>query len=69
MTRVLYNLNLLAKLVVLHCQILFSLAIAAMAEAILMWISAEQVPSLDRVAPSYLKGTPELFQRQDWRNF
>ena len=46
------SLNLLAKLRVLHCQILFSLAIAA---AILMRISAEQVPSLHRVAPSYLK--------------
>ena len=40
---------------VLHRQILFSLAIAAIAEVILMWASAEQVPSLRRVAPSYLK--------------
>ena len=68
-TRDLYSLNLLVRLIVLHHQIPFSLAIAAIARAILMWISAEQVPSLDRVAPSYLKGTPELFQRQDWRNF
>ena len=30
-----YGLNLLAKLMVLHCQILFSLAIAVIAEAIL----------------------------------
>ena len=45
-----------------------SLAIAAVAEAILKRTSSEQ-SSLDRVAPSYLKGTPELFQRQDWRNF
>ena len=41
-TRDLCNLNLLAKLMVLHCQILFSLAIA---EAILMQTSAKQVPS------------------------
>ena len=40
---------------VLHCQVLFSLAIAAIVEAILMWTSAEQVPSLQRVAPRYLK--------------
>ena len=36
----LYSLNLLAKLFVLHCQILFSLAMAAIIEAILMRISA-----------------------------
>ena len=40
---------------VLHRQVLFSLAIAAIAEAILMQISPEQVPSLHRVAPRYLK--------------
>ena len=40
---------------VLHHQILFSLAIATIAEAILMWTSAEQVPSLHRVAPRYLQ--------------
>ena len=40
-TRDLYNLNLLVKLMVLHRQILFSLAIAAIAaQAILMRISA-----------------------------
>ena len=39
---------------VLHHQILFSLAIPAITEAILMWISAEQVPSLHKVAPKYL---------------
>ena len=50
-----YSLNLIAKLMVLHRQILFSLAIAAIAEAILNWTSAEQVPSLQRVAPRYLK--------------
>ena len=37
---------------VLHCQTLFSLTIV---EAILMWTSAEQVPSLQSVAPRYLK--------------
>ena len=54
-TRDSYSLNLLAKLLVLHRQILFSLATAAIAEAILMRTSAEQVPSLHRVAPRYLK--------------
>ena len=44
--------DLLVKLIVFHPHILFSLAIA---EAILMQISAEQVPSLHRVAPRYLK--------------
>ena len=39
----------------LHRQTLFSLAIAAIAEAIPIWTSAEQVPSLHRVAPRYLK--------------
>ena len=39
----------------LHRQILFSLAFAAVAEAILMRTSAEQVPPLDRVVPRYLK--------------
>ena len=38
---------------VLHRQILFSLAIAAIAEVILMWASAEQVPSLHRIAPRH----------------
>ena len=50
--RNLYSLNLLAMLMALHHQILFRLAIA---EAILMSTSAEQVPSLHRVAPRYLK--------------
>ena len=49
MTRVLYNLNLLVKLMVLHRQILLSPAIVAIAEAILKRISAEQVPSLHGV--------------------
>ena len=40
---------------VLHHHILLTLAIAAIAEAILMQASAEQVPSLHRVAPRYLK--------------
>ena len=39
----------------LHLQILFSLIIADIAEEILMRISAEQVPSLQRVAPRCLK--------------
>ena len=51
-TRHLYILNLLAKLVLLLHQILFNLAIA---EALLMRTSAEQVPSLHRVAQRYLK--------------
>ena len=46
---------MLAKLMMLHRQILFSLAIAAIAEAIMMRISAEQVPYLYRVAPRYSK--------------
>ena len=55
MTRDLHNLNLLVKLIVLGHQILFNLAIAATAEAILMQISAGQVPSLHKVATRYLK--------------
>ena len=43
-TKDLWCLNLLAELV-LHRQILFNLAVAAIAEAMLMRISAEQVPS------------------------
>ena len=50
-----HSLNVRAKLVVLHRQILFSLAIAAITEAILVRISAEQVPSLHMVAPRNLK--------------
>ena len=38
---------------VVHRQILFSLTIAAIAEAIVVRTSAEQVPSLHRVAPRY----------------
>ena len=54
--------NLLEKLMVLLCQILLNLAIAAIPEAILMWISSEQVPSLHRVAPRYFKlVTPSNF--------
>ena len=55
MTRDLYNLNLLAKLLILHSKILLNLAIAAIAEAIVIRISAEQVPSLYGVAPRYMK--------------
>ena len=40
---------------VLLCKILFNLAIAVIAAANLMQISAEQVPSLHRIAPRYLK--------------
>ena len=39
----------------MHCQVLFSLAIAAIAEGNLMQTSAEQVPSLHRVATRYLE--------------
>ena len=46
LTRNLYNLNLLVKLMLLLYQILFNLTIAATAEAIMMQISAMQVPSL-----------------------
>ena len=53
--RDLYSLNLLAKLMVLHRQILFSLAIAAIADAILKRASAQQGPSLQGVASRYLK--------------
>ena len=42
----LYSLNLLANLRVWQCQILFNLAIAAIAEVILMQTSVEHVPSL-----------------------
>ena len=41
-------------------QILFNLAIAAAAEAILIGISAEQAPSLQRAAPRYMKWSPPL---------
>ena len=58
MTKDLYNLKLLAKLTVLHPKILFSLAIVAIAKAILIRNSAEQVPSLHRVAPRCLKLVP-----------
>ena len=46
---------MLAKMMVLHLHTLLSLTIAAIAEAILMRISAEQVPSLHRVSSRYLK--------------
>ena len=44
--RDLQSMNLLAKLMVLHRQVLYSLAIAAIVEAILMPTSAEQVTLL-----------------------
>ena len=46
-------MNLLAKLMALLRQTLFNLTIAAIAEATLTRISAEQVPSLHTVAPRY----------------
>ena len=55
MTGDLYNLNSLAKLMVLLCHVLLNMAIAADAEAILVQISAEQVQSFHRVAPRYVK--------------
>ena len=55
MTNDLCNLNVLVKLMGLHCQILFNLATATNAETILIQISAEQVSSLHRVAPKYFK--------------
>ena len=51
-TRDLYSLNLLVKLMVLHHWIQFSLAVG---EAILMQTSAKKVPFLHRVAPRYFK--------------
>ena len=56
MTRDFKRLNLLAKLMALHRQILFSLTISAIAEAIVMRTSAEQVSSLHMVFnAAYLK--------------
>jgi hypothetical protein len=46
------------KLMPLLFQIRFSLAIADVAVAILIWTSTVLVPSLDRVAPKYLKLVP-----------
>ena len=48
-----YNLNLLAKLMVLLRQLLFNLAITVIAEATPMPVSARQVPSLNRFASRY----------------
>ena len=59
-TRELYSLNLLVKQTVLLHQILFNLVIAAIAQAILLQISAVLVPSLRRVAFRYLKLVPQL---------
>ena len=52
MTRDFNNLSLLRKLLALLLQILFNLAIA---KAVRMRISAEQVPRLHRVVLRYLK--------------
>ena len=65
MTRDLYNLDLLSKLIMLLCQILLDLTIAAISEAILMRISVERVPSLHKVAPRYLK----LFTSSNFQPF
>ena len=51
----LQSLNLLAKLMVLNRQTMFNVAIAAIAEAILMRTSAKQVTSLHMIAYRYLK--------------
>ena len=55
MTRGLYEMNLLTKLIVLLLQLQFNLDVTVVAEAILMRISDEQVPSSDRVPPGDLK--------------
>ena len=52
-TRDLYNLNLFAQLLKLLPKILFNLANVDIAEAILMQISAEQMPPMHRGAPKY----------------
>ena len=54
-TRDRYNLNLLAKLMVLLRQILFNLAVAAVAEAILVPITSGRMSFLYRVASKYLE--------------
>ena len=47
---------------VLLCHILFNMAITAIAKTIMMWISAEQVPSLRGAAATYFKmPTPSKF--------
>ena len=51
-TRDFLSLNLFAKLILLHRQILFSVGITVIAEAILMRTSADDVPYLHRVAPN-----------------
>ena len=52
-TRDLYNLNLFAQLLKLLPKILFNLANVDIAEAILMQISAEQMPTIHRGAPKF----------------
>ena len=51
----LVQLELASKVDGIALPILFSLAIAAIADAILTRISAQKVPSLHRVAPRYIK--------------
>ena len=54
MIRDLCKLHLLAKLMVFLRLILFNLTIAAIAQAILIRISAKQVSSLHMVSPKYV---------------
>ena len=63
MTRDSYNLHLHEKLMVLHCQITLNPAVAAIAiaEAVLMKIFAEQVPSLHRVYSQVLEAGRLLY--------
>ena len=58
MTRDLYNLNLLANLMVLLRLILFNPAMATIVEAILMRVASVRVSPLHRVAPD---ATREIF--------
>ena len=55
MTNDWHSLSLLATLMVLYRPIVISLVIAAIAEAVWIRTTAEQVPSLHRLAPSYLE--------------
>ena len=58
-TRDSYNFNSLVKLMLLHRQILFILAVAAIVRAILMQVSAGQVPFLHRIATRYSRTLEE----------
>ena len=54
-TRDLFNWNLTLKLMALLRHSLFNLAITVIVQTILMQVSAEQLLSVHRVAPRYLK--------------